>query len=890
MRTNWRRVLGLCLSLGLIAVPLLSVRAEAEEPQARTLSIASETEFLAFAEQCRLDAYSQGLTVSLDADLDLQGASFSGVPIFLGTLEGNGHTISGVAVSQDGSVQGLFRYLGETGVLRNLTVQGTVAPAGSQADVGGLVGINGGKLEQCRFEGEVAGGDRVGGIVGTNQVAGILDGCQVSGNVHGAHAVGGLVGENYGVIRSGISDAAVNDTAQENEVNLSAVTIDTVTGTEAANTVTDVGGIAGGNLGVIRDCRNNGTVGYRHMGYNIGGIAGSQMGYIEQCSNSGAVYGRKEVGGIVGQMEPVAKVEYRADTLQILQRQLNDTTALAAQVSGRAQNGAESMAQQVDALRDHTTAAKDAVDQLVPDRENPQLPDPDTVTAAKNVLSGSITGAQNSMEQIADTSRSTALTMARDVNVLANQMNQVSSTLYHASDHLGGTVTDRSDADTAEDQTGKVFRCTNYGPVQGDLNAGGIAGAMAWENDLDPEEDLSFTGEQSLNFDSELRVVIRDCRNEGAVTIKKRQAGGIVGYMALGLTKECVNLGVMDGADGTLVGGIAGRSAGFLRDNYVKCRLLGRASVGGIAGSGTIVSGCRSLVEMEQGVEKLGAVLGVREESRTSEEPPLKGNCYMVRGTDLGGVDGVSYAGQAEPMPEAAFLEQEDLPEGFCVSTITFVSEDETVETVELPLGAVLTEEQVPAVPEREGHTGWWDGLDALTSGGVYFDQTVMAVYDGYEQTIRSQAERENGKPVLLAEGTFVEQGAFVLEELEEQPEVSGGRTVLEGWVLPTFAEAAPTKLRLACPEEESMDAMEIQVRGEDGGWRKVETKANGSYLVFSVEPTDTGFCLIRHPQMPGWVWLSGVGAGVVLLLVGGVLCSQKAKKNQKTECAGVDT
>ena len=36
--------------------------------------------------------------------------------------------------------------------------------------------------------------------------------------------------------------------------------------------------------------------------------------------------------------------------------------------------------------------------------------------------------------------------------------------------------------------------------MNGDLNVGGIAGAMAIEHDSDPEDEIAEVGEKSLNF------------------------------------------------------------------------------------------------------------------------------------------------------------------------------------------------------------------------------------------------------------------------------------------------------------------------------------------------------------------------------------------------------
>lgn len=85
----------------------------------------------------------------------------------------------------------------------------------------------------------------------------------------------------------------------------------------------DTGGIAGFSDGVISRCTNTGTVGYEHTGYNIGGIAGRQSGIVSLSTNNGTVYGRKDVGGIVGQMEPFIEID-EAESLRNAIDKLHD--------------------------------------------------------------------------------------------------------------------------------------------------------------------------------------------------------------------------------------------------------------------------------------------------------------------------------------------------------------------------------------------------------------------------------------------------------------------------------------------------------------------------------------------------------------------------------------
>lgn len=69
---------------------------------------------------------------------------------------------------------------------------------------------------------------------------------------------------------------------------------------------------------MIQSCTNTGSVGYEHMGYNVGGIAGRQSGYLDGCRNTGTVQGRKDVGGIAGQLEPQVTLRYNEDLLDQL--------------------------------------------------------------------------------------------------------------------------------------------------------------------------------------------------------------------------------------------------------------------------------------------------------------------------------------------------------------------------------------------------------------------------------------------------------------------------------------------------------------------------------------------------------------------------------------------
>ena len=870
MRTMSKRILSVLLCAGLmLALALTCFAEETEETEdtGKVLYISTEDQLLSFAEDCRLDSYSRNLTVVLKADLDMTGLDFSGIPSFSGTFDGGGHRIAGLDLSQDGSFQGLFRYLTETALVRDLTVLGSLEPGGSRSRIGGIAGSNAGRIENCAFEGRITAADGAGGIAGVNTVTGVIEDCDVSGSISGNHFVGGMAGENRGVIRGCINQAQINVTSQENEVALEDVTMDTILSSEAAGTVTDVGGIAGNSTGVIRDCENYGDVGYRLMGYNIGGIAGTQSGYITGCRNQGAIQGRKEVGGIVGQMEPAALVTYDEDALQILQRQLKAMSGTISKTTSNLQGAAQDTYGQAQTMMEYVQEAYDAVDMLIPDDGGIQLPDEDSILAAQNAIAGSLAGMQHTLEGMTASTQTALGTLTNNLSTLQSQINAMSETLNNVSQTMGGSIADVSDSDTPADLTGKVSDCRNLGPVLADLNAGGIAGAMALENDLDAREDLQIQGESSLNFESQLRAVTLNCENRGVVTVGKQCAGGIVGWQPFGLVKECRNTGDVEAQDAEYVGGIAGQSQGFIRASSAKCQISGRRWEGGIAGSAAVVTDCRSMVQLLTATERRGAVLGDREEDTHQQETPIAGNYYFPVSGDPGGIDGISYDGLAQPLTQEAFFALEGLAELFRQVSVTFQYDDGTESTLTVAFGSALEEDWIPEVPVRDGAVGHWEGLEEADLSQVVFDMTFRASYTDHLTVIQSTPEEGQLLPLLLTEGEFTPGAVLTVETLEgDDPALDEDQTMEGVWRFETTNVLNLTRGRLRLPEGLTEETLSVRIRGWDGVWREESCVLDGSYLTFPLEMGDGAVALIRE-DAPLWPAVLAGSAGAVLLL-----------------------
>ena len=301
---------------------------ETEAEPEIVITLGSAEDFLAFADNCSIDSWSVNKRIILSDDISLSGTDFETIPVFAGTFDGQGHTISGFRSTQQGYIAGLFRYIEKGGTVQNLTLKGNVTGENEKNCIGGLCGINFGTIKNCNFQGNVSGRNTVGGITALNEASGIVTHCSVSGHISGYYTTGGVAGENHGVITYCTNRSDINDDTAwveaEDEIGTGIFFSISISDDETElYSGVDTGGIAGYSNGFISNCYNYGTVGYEHTGYNIGGIAGRQSGIVSLCSNSGKIYGRKDVGGIVGQMEPYIEVD-EAESLRNAVNKLHD--------------------------------------------------------------------------------------------------------------------------------------------------------------------------------------------------------------------------------------------------------------------------------------------------------------------------------------------------------------------------------------------------------------------------------------------------------------------------------------------------------------------------------------------------------------------------------------
>ena len=222
---------------------------------------------------------------------------------YVGTFEGNNHTIKGLYAKTNAHVMGFFRYIGKDGKLQNLGICDSFfaatttvgAFAGNSKGViancynincvlknqatGGIVGSNDGTVTNCYNMSDIkAGGkDKVGGIAGANY--GAITNCYNTGNVKGMLYVGGIAGDNKTSSRV---------TNCYNTGNIDGATC--------------VGGVVGLNEKTVADCYNTGIVsGRADVGGVVGRNAKKDSVIVKNCYNTGTVDGELGGGGVAGE-------------------------------------------------------------------------------------------------------------------------------------------------------------------------------------------------------------------------------------------------------------------------------------------------------------------------------------------------------------------------------------------------------------------------------------------------------------------------------------------------------------------------------------------------------------------------------------------------------------
>ena len=556
-----------------------------------------------------------------------------------------------------------------------------------------------------------------------------------------------------------------------------------------------------------------------------------------------------------------------ADAMDDLQRALSAagsfTDALgdaAGRLSGAAGLGSDMGAD----LKDVFETLRRVTDRLARDGDVEFSPLGQPAREAGNELFSSLSDLSGNMEALRAEMDAAGDTLSADLRAVNRQIELVFILLLDVLDEaqtvpeLTELIGDASDEDVDEARLGKAAECSNTGSVEGDRNVGGVVGALAIEYDLDPEDDNT-----RFAFGSyyEIRAVLQNCVNHGTVTGRRDCVGGVAGRMDLGTVTGCVNYGGVASTGGGYVGGVAGYSGAAVRESWVKCSLSGEDYVGGVAGFATRMTGCRAIAAIDGGARCVGSVAG----NADPESGGVRDNFFVDMG--VAGIDGVSYAGAAEPVSYDGLLALPGVPAGFLSFTLTLRAEGETVARFPFRYGEDLGALSLPEVPAREGFYGVWPEFDR---SGTRSDLTVDAVYTPWV-TLAASARREGKLPLVLAEGRFFAEAAPEVRDSALAPPDGAEGEDCDIWEITLngteLAEGDSVPLRLL-----NRSGGKAQVwRYAGGGWEPVEARANGHYLLLTMSGPSGIFCIRPAPGVSPLVpalLLAAAGLCILLLVV----------------------
>lgn len=868
-----KRIIPAGLSLILIIMTVISIMPinVSAEDSLNVIEISRVNELIEFANKCKYDSYSKDKIVKLTADIDVSGSDFKGISYFAGTFDGGSHIISGFNVDYKGSDFGFFRYIAESGFITNLNISGSINVTGSQKNIGGIAGVNKGVINESSFSGKVNASTATGAIAGYNHENAKIVSCTSDADILATNQTGGIAGVNDGLISSCTSKSRVNTQELDTTLDIGGVDVGTLNLTQNVIDRNDMGGIAGESTGIISDCVNYGKIGFAHTGYNVGGIAGKQSGKVITCSNEGEIYGRKDVGGIVGQAEPDIESEYLNDRVDDVQSSIDIINSTLNNMSSSMNNASSDVKSYTENIIDQYKELLDKLqDKLNGNNDNDEKIEDFVDDISKDIENSTVA---DDIHGVADTVDSEIRTIADSIERISAQIKNIGNTVTETMDVVTSDddyIEDISSADSAQNSDGVIAKSVNRGAVHGDINAGGIAGTMNVEYDVDPEYDLDITETTNVRLRSTVSDVVIYCINYGEVNSKKDCAGGIVGLQELGLVYGSEGYGTVKSETGNYAGGIAGNSASAITDSYSLCNVESEDYTGGICGKGYTMQNCISIPAILGDGEAKGSLAGIIESDGEVSTNIFVNDIY-------GGIDDINYSGKADSASYEAVMAMENIPDGFHRVTLVFKADGNVIDTKNIAYNANLGVSELPSIPDKDGYYAQWP--ENIVSKPILQNTVVEAEYHVWIESVAGDIASQNDKPLFIAEGKFYDDNKITLSKCDTD-NLSGDIEYSYAWKMRgTDVKDKGTKTCHFYIKNTS-GSSEVWYRDNaDSGWVKADAKEHGSYMTAEI-PYEADFAVI-HKESSNMIYYICGGAAACITVLAVIIIKKRKKRNK---------
>lgn len=383
---------------------------------------------------------------------------------------------------------------------------------------------------------------------------------------------------------------------------------------------------------------------------------------------------------------------------------------------------------------------------------------------------------------------------------------------------------------------GKISLCNNYGNIDGDINIGGISGAIASENTFDHEDDFKINT-QNQNSTRKGVAVLTDCINDGEVISKKDGVGGIAGIQDFGLIIDCISSGnFIESVDGSYVGGIVGNSSATIKNSYSKNTLIGKDYIAGVAGKGYRIENSYTLSPVQSSGGYIGGIAG-----DLYSDGSLKSNYFVS--DSLGGLNGISYGNKAEAITYANLIATPNIPEIFNSMYVKFYIEDVLIYNQQVDFGGIIHKQDYPELPVKDGYYGDWELID---TSKIVSDLKIDAEYVLNRKTLSSDI-KTGAISKILVNGNYTDEEYLVVNNIdvniENFSDIISSRTISEFEIYVDgniSNDKSIDRVRYLMPT----DNIKIQIFN-DNEWIDVDSTIDSKYIIFD-NPLDLDIMKFR--------------------------------------------
>ncbi len=533
------------------------------------------------------------LTADISFDNNFQPLFIKDVDYLLGTLDGDGHTVSGVSMTTTDRYQGPVSKIGTTGVMKNITFEGDFSS--KFAYTGGVTGKVFGRLSNVtsKVNVTISTGSGVSAF-GSLYTGAVLEDVVNKGTITGPSTyIAGIAAD---------AQPGVTFTRCGNEGHI--VSVYKGTSTSTAQSIGGIVGATGPN--VFTGCYNKGTIGLLTpaTSYGVGGLIGtanSDAGIPEglrmtDCYNEADITAGWLIGGLVANVNASVAVPnpivltncYNTGDLTSMATTSKTSTSVAGLIAlfspGTKVTGCWNSGNITQGAKSTYAAGLVGYYKVAPTKDQPMTIsdcyNTGTINAVGNQGAGIIAYIHN-YTTVSDCYNSGTITGGFGLGGIAANLGSASASILRC--YNTGTIS------SAGNRAGGIFGWNGTKAlVQDCFNAGRV------EITIDPVKATNgniTNGYGAGGIGGSASATIERCYNIGTIA-GKCQVGGLVGVPSKGATnfKSCYNTGMLEApvdTCGSIVGiSMTDNGKYWNDDNKVTdCYYIGRNLANDIAGT-----------------------------------------------------------------------------------------------------------------------------------------------------------------------------------------------------------------------------------------------------------------------------------------------------------------